>query len=231
MKRLTKNNELNPNLAIKSLPVNLAQQVFSNFSGNGVYMVISMLLILGLTSCAKDDISIEPNQAIVLSGPGGDPSLLAEAEHTFERATTNDPVQIELELAAPVVFDVQEPVEGENEDYILQAQSEGMSPEYGEFIVTINLRVNSETGQTNGTILYTFTGSQSLLQFNVAGFISDWVYAEFSELEITLLQGAGEFTGASGLGDAFLLGNIFHDMQNEGQVESYTSTSCMLEMS
>jgi hypothetical protein len=125
---------------------------------------------------------------------------------------------------------VQEPVEGESQDYILQAQSEGVSSEYGEFIVTIFLRVNSETGQTDGSILYTFPGSQSLLQFEVAGFVSDWMYAEFSELEITLLQGAGEFAGASGLGDAFLLGNIFYDMQSTDQIPSYTSSSFQLDI-
>jgi hypothetical protein len=63
MIRLTNENEL------ESRTGNQVDRVFSIFPISGILMAVSMLLMLGLTSCSKDDISIEPEQAIVLSGP------------------------------------------------------------------------------------------------------------------------------------------------------------------
>jgi hypothetical protein len=224
MKSLTKKFEF------KSLAGDQVHQVFTHFSGNMVFMFISMFLVLGMASCSKEDISFEPDQAIVLSGPGGDPSKLLDAQHTYENAQTSDPVLTDLEFATRVVFDVLDPVEGEGQVYILNTQSAGTSDEYGEFEIAISLRVNGETGHTTGNIVYVFPDSQSSLQFRIEGYFSDWEFAEYSELEVTIVDGTGDFEGATGMGNVFFLGNIFHDMQRKDYVETYTSTSFLLQL-
>lgn len=192
-------------------------------------LAFASFAIFGLTSCDKENTAIssselsQPAQSDITANGTGVLSA-ADAESQF----------IKFGSRSEVIYSVDDTPGGNTiagQEYELTGEGKGISPNYGECLVTSNILVDGHTGEANGMIYYNFVEEGITMMFSLSGNLQLEPGAQYVTLNSRLIPEQSEnFSGGSGSGKTFVFGDLFSDLPYATQVKARMTTKARIQI-